>query len=534
MSRTLRKLGAVAGATLLALFFGYASWQVLGRTRQSLDPGLKVIRIGHYQLESGVRGAIDAVAAAYMRRNPGVRIEQLAVPGRVYPTWLKTQLTGGTAPDLIELAPALMAEDKARYLLPLDEYLAQPNPYNAGTELAGTAWRQTFVDGLINPPAHDADLLQTFGIPSSQFTLRLFYNRALLQEITGADRPPADYPGLLALFRRTVAFSAREGRRLYAAAGSKQNAPTIFYQLFLSQTEAVRKRFDPFGDMQRVYRTTDLAYAYLRGDWTMGSPGPRDGWERIREIGLFFKPGFYQMERDDALFDFVQGRALMIMSGNWDAQSLSSQAPFAVGAIELPLPDARDGSVGPISEGGRETQACFALSRTSAHPEVAADFLRFLGSMEGSRIFAEHSAWLPAVVGVKPPPGLEVFMPRQEGRLGGFRPYFTTSETEPRRVFDENLHLLLGTQGSVDAFLQAFEPAYRDAVKAALDYTRRADRRLLVRQDSLLGAQWWLAQAGQDQALREPAARRLDLLVEMQLQRTSNELWSQWQRERLP
>ena len=52
-------------------------------------------------LEGPTIAGYEAVAEAYMARHPDVVIEQMPIPLRVWPMWVRSQLTGGTIPDLV-------------------------------------------------------------------------------------------------------------------------------------------------------------------------------------------------------------------------------------------------------------------------------------------------------------------------------------------------------------------------------------------------------------------------------------------------
>lgn len=160
-----------------------------------------VIRIAHWQVEVGPREAMEALAAAYNARNPDVRVEVLAVPGNVYVQWLRTQLTGGTAPDIIEFGFWLHGsrDIPARYFAPITDYVEQPNPYNRGTPQEQVRWRDTFLDGLNTAEGYVRDLNNYYAVTLCMLSMRLFYNADLLEEITGSREPPRTYGELQAL-----------------------------------------------------------------------------------------------------------------------------------------------------------------------------------------------------------------------------------------------------------------------------------------------------------------------------------------------
>src|SRR5690606_22806955 len=91
------------------------------------------------------------------------------------------------------------------------------------------------------------------------------------------------------------------------------------------------------------------------------------------QIGRFAQPGFIQADRDDASFYFVQGRALMIVTGSWDAPTFRTLAPFELSALQLPLPSpdhprSGAGVLRPTSGAETPTGTTFGLPQASRPP----------------------------------------------------------------------------------------------------------------------------------------------------------------------
>ena len=190
-------------------------------------PGTTItLRIGHWQLEPGVREGFDALAAEYRKLHPEVYIVQDAVPESTYNQWLTTQVMGGTASDLIEaggLPPPLMLSYYSRYFLPLNNYVNQPNPYNAGTPLAGEPWRNTFTDGMY--AGYIEELQSYMAVPLASFAYRIVYNRDLYQKLTGRTTPPKDYRDFLALCEQIRQQRDDRGRPYVPIAASGYHIP---------------------------------------------------------------------------------------------------------------------------------------------------------------------------------------------------------------------------------------------------------------------------------------------------------------------
>lgn len=485
------------GLGLLGLLFVGAVAHLVGRAwaeRGQARRGEVVLRLAHWHLQSGIPEALGERIAEYERLRPGVRIEQMVIPERSWPAWQRTQLVGGNPPDLLELAVARgMTDDlRARYLLPLTPWVEQPNPHNAGTPLAGLPWRTTFIDGLAGSDSFSAGLAEYFGVPTALFTVRIYYNRNLLREILGEDRPPRSFDAFVELVERARTWAEREDRPLVPIAGSRFNAPHLLDRLALAQLQRLGQRLDwarqldPHPDRQ----FNNAAFGFLRGEWDFDTPDVRSAFALARIAGGAMQPGFLQLGREDATFLFTQGNALMIVTGNFDITSLGREAPFPLGVFDIPLPGADHprfgaGVIGPASEASKQPAGVFGITRASRHPEQALDFLRYLTSRPANERFSRDTLWLPALAGLDPPPGAEAFAARLEGAVDG--PSLFLGESA-RLLHDRNLHRLVAPHGGVERFIEAIAPAYEAAVREDLARATARVERAIARADTLLEA----------------------------------------------
>lgn len=446
----------IAGVALLVL--GYAAATTMAwRHAHPAGAGRVTLRLSHWQLEGTVRDGIEAVARRYERLNPRVRVEILAVPETLYRQWMRTQLVGHTAPDLIEYTMywGRIEELAPRYFQAISRQVGEPNPYNRGTALADVPWRDTFLDGMTGPDGYNTLMREYYAPPIAMFTMRLFYNRTLLRAITGREDTPATWREFLALRDAVNARARRENRPLFLIANSLENSRWLAEPVIHGMGSRLSTRLDHDHTLSLSYWET--AFGWQRGEWSYRTPELANGLAVFRELGNASQPGFIQMRRDVAMLDFLRGDALMICAGSWDASSLRREAPFDVGAFRLPLPGSEDPefgalTLGPLSDGAVQTGTSFYLNKASAHPDEAVDFLRFLTSVEGNQIFVDESQWLPAVRGVRPTEFSRRFLPFYDGYHWGPRSYFSGTGTELNRFFLQEMYRLFGPTGSVAAF----------------------------------------------------------------------------------
>jgi raffinose/stachyose/melibiose transport system substrate-binding protein len=487
------------------------------RNSRSAETGatpVVTLRFGHWQLETGIREAFDVVAQRYMALNPGVRVEQYAIPGPVYRQWLTTQLAGGTVPDLVTFDPtdpSLLAQ-VPRHFEVLTPWLAEPNPYNAGTALEGVPWRDTFIDRGRNRITYLNPYRNFFAVGLSSHSMRMFYNRDLLIEITGDDDPPADFRAWLELGEKVRAY--RPG--LAHVAGARDNTAWILPSL-VNQAVA---RWLARSDYGLRFATTSFDFFgdLLDGHWDLHSPPVQAALRLAQAYGGEMPAGFLQRDRDAALQSFLRGQALTIPTGTWDYPSMRRQADFAIGGYRLPLPADDDPEFGgyalhPVSEGGASTALPFFLTRQSRHQAVAIDFLRFLTGVEGNTLFSRTSHWMPGVEGVEIAPELQPFRQVTAGYLATDAqsgPILLRGPgTDTARLIDTHFHLLYAPDGGVDLFARRVEPQFATAVRQDLERQLSHALANLRQRDTTLLARDFIGGAEREAAHDEIASQHL-------------------------
>lgn len=468
------------GLGLLILVFLVSAWQALTRGGARANDGKTTIRVGHWLMHAGMREAFDEAARDYERLHPNVRVEQIAVPVRSWSAWVRTQLIGGTAPDITGQL-GLNEEQLSRHFLPLDTLLDAPNAYNRDSPLAGVPWRDTFNDGLSAMRAFNPNSGEITGVYLQLTSLRLFYNKSLLRRVTGSDRPPATYAELRALRGQVDRYNARHGSMLEPLAGCGPYAQFLFQRLLPSQTQRLGIELSPGRNLQ--LGSAELAELMLEGKLDYRAPELRSSLELLRDVSALMSPGFSQLQRDDALFSFLQEHAVGIVAGTWDYAVFVRDGKFETGVAPVPFPDHTDPRfgkhvLGPIAEAGGGPEGMMGVTNSSPHPEIAIDFLRFLTSHRMATRFTALSKRVSAIAEVPPPPDAPGLAPQLEGEVPGFAiDYQFFGASHAYTHFQRHLYSLLGPGGGVDAFLNDFERDLPAALRRDMAaHTSRARR----------------------------------------------------------
>ncbi|EIP98009.1 ABC-type sugar transport system, periplasmic component [Opitutaceae bacterium TAV1] len=477
-------------ALVIAAAVGGSFWHVVSHRRAAADPAKTTLRIGHWLLHTGMREAFAEAAAEYQRLHPDVVIEQVAVPIRVWPAWMRTQLVGDTAPDITGLLQA-NEETINRYFLPLTRFIDAPNPHNAGTPLQGLRWRDTFVDGLASMQALTPSTGEVNGVHLQLSTLRVFYNKTLLRSITGSDVPPTDYATFRALENQVAAWNERTGKKLVPVAGCGPYAQYLFNALLPSQTQKAAVALSPMQTLN--LRPAEVAALMLQGRLSYRSSEYQASLDLLRDVTALMPPGFQQLQRDDALFAFLQGNAVAICAGSGDYAAFRQEGGFGIAITPIPLPAPDDPdygrfTLGPISDAGGYPESMFGIVRTSRHPGLALDFLRFLSSYRMAALFAERSLRMSAIVDVPPPAGAAELAPRLDGEAPGSTvDFFTFGGSHAHNAFHRNLHTLIDRRGDREAFLKKLDDEMPAALRRDLAFYVTRQQQEIRRADAHLG-----------------------------------------------
>lgn len=412
---------------IILIVYAFALASVALYRYNETPPGTIVLRIGHWQLETGVRDGLNELAKDYQKTHPNVRIIQDAIPEGTYGQWLSTQIMAGTAPDLLEIGFVpyqVMLSFYNRYCLTITPFVNKPNPYNKGNELAQVPLRNTIKDGMAS--VYINELQEYMQIPLSCFTTRVFYNADLLEKLTGSKIPPKNYREFYDLCSKVMMMKDEKGRPYIPVVGSKYHFGIWENGLCNMLTYSLMNKADLNRD---GYVGNDELYVSVKSGLMDLDCRPIEAkYKMVREIADFCQPGFTGLTRDEGVFLFAQKRALFMTTGTWDAMSLQEQAKgnFTVSVMDFPMPTKDDPEYGDVVAGPRYENPGvgfnFAVTRTSKNPDVALDFLLFMASKENNEKLNKIIGWIPSVINTETTPMLKDFKPCLEGVYSNFEP----------------------------------------------------------------------------------------------------------------
>ncbi len=500
----LRRLWSRFGLVLLALALTWAVIHVAGHsfTVERREPeaegggllgGKTVVSFAHWQLEGRTVQTMEKACRAYEALHPDVIVKQIPVPERGYEWWVKTQLIGRTAPDLIELRTWKWKTLINRYFEDLSAYVDEPNPYNEGGPLEDQAWHATYRDNMEG--GYIDDLKGQFGIPLTIYTTRIYANRDLIETAldhslpeTPQGRPigPRSLDEFMSWCSKIQALSRTEGEHagVVPIAGSEYVANIFRWTYFDMGVWGLLDRFDQ--DYDGAVANDEKVRTFFNGTMDfVAEPHLRAAHLVLYELSGLFNPGFMTAKREDALLQFTQGKAAMIATGSWEAGSLDViiDDEFEMAIFEFPAADPTNERYGdylkhPKSEAGTRAGFCFGLTKLSENKEQAIDFMHFLSAYrpdapaeltgEDAILVDEEPVrvdnetlnasfkWFPAVQGCRPLPLLEPFEPQSGGIPDGVYTVAIDSDVELKYNNAYTAFISEREPDSLDAHYRAF------------------------------------------------------------------------------
>lgn len=501
------------GLILFGIAYLGAVWWVFTESTPLTDEREITIRIAHWQIELGPPDGIDAAIKRYEELNPNVKVKQLLVPGSVYRQWMRANFAGNSAPDLVEYGAGIdgLSDLPVRYFDPLTEYLMEPNPYNEGTELEGMPWLKTFIDELMEQRMNSPEPGQYYSVTLAQGSERLFVNRDLLEKITGSTERVDDFEALRKIFQQTAEYSEQQGRLIVPFSGSKDNTVWMMQFFMKGIANKLAKRLDNYGLLGLPAEQTQ--WKFLHGEWDFHDPTFLDGFKLLAEIEQQMRPGYMGFSRDDAVRQFLGKETVFMFAGTWDATTLRRLADFPVDVWRCPQPTQSDPVVGKhilghLADGSDTTGVGFYLNKRSPNKEVAVDFLRFLTSYAGNKLFSDNSGWPPSVKTVPVAPEIASFISPEDGYLYS-GPSFSIGGSS-RALFQKNLHLMSGPEGSVEKLAAALDEQMSEVVRSALAVSERSARWAVLPQDSRIVAYGGLRETNPEDATIALRQQRLE------------------------
>ncbi|MBT0771673.1 extracellular solute-binding protein [Kineosporia sp. J2-2] len=313
-------------------------------------------------LASVDQGSIEPVVAAFEKAHPGVKVEYTTSAADQYQQQIRTQLASGTAPDVMSVWPG-NGNPGATYVLAKPGYLL---------DLSDQPWADRYPDALKTVTRYGG---RTYNAVYGLNAIGAIYNTGALEK--SGLTAPATWPEVLPFCEA----AARKGTPAYAL-GIQDNWVTqlVLYALVAGTLYPGDPDFD-----------TRMA----AGQATFTGSAWEDAlakYQQMDDAGCFQKDALgtsYEASQTLA----ATGRTLGVVQGNWIVSLLKEKNPDASFTFRpLPGTDEEDRLLIPAAAG-----AGYGVNAKTANRELALEFISFVMSQEGMKLFVEAQGGLPAL-----------------------------------------------------------------------------------------------------------------------------------------
>jgi raffinose/stachyose/melibiose transport system substrate-binding protein len=300
--------------------------------------------------------------AAFEAEHPGVTVQFIPYRNVEYNTVLATALQGGRGPDIIHLRSYGGMEQLANagYLRPLTDEVPALQAFDPGILLGAT----NRADGEI------------YGVPFALQTLQVLYNTRIFSEL-GLEEP-ATWDEFIALNEALL----EAGHTPIANGTADPWTNETFFGVVAPNFYGCNAFYDEV----------------TRGQTDFTDPRFRASIEKMLELRPYLPANFTGIAYTDIQAMFAFEQAAMMLGGSYEFAALKNINP----ALELgvfPVPPERQGDELCISS---YMDGSYGINATTAHPEEALAFIRFLASQAFGQMFADTLQQISAVPGVAP------------------------------------------------------------------------------------------------------------------------------------
>jgi raffinose/stachyose/melibiose transport system substrate-binding protein len=313
-------------------------------------------------LASVDQGSVEDVVKAFEKANPGVKVRYTTSGADQYQQQIRTQLSSGTAPDVMSVWPG-NGNPGATYVLAEPGYLR---------DLSDQPWAAKMPDAIKSVAQYEG---KTYNAIFGQNGIGAVYNQQAMEK--AGLTPPDTWTKLLDFCRAAKA----KGIPAFAL-GNQDNWVTqlVLYALVATTVYGDDRDFD---QKMQAGRAT-----FAKSPWTTAL----DKYLTMEKTGCFQKnPLGTNYEASQALA--AGGKTLGIIQGNWVIALLKQKNPQGTFTLRaLPATDDPAETLIPAAAG-----AGYGVNAKAKNEDLALKFVNFVMSPEGMNLFVKKQGGLPSL-----------------------------------------------------------------------------------------------------------------------------------------
>lgn len=372
--------------------------------------------------------ALDAVVAKFKEQNPGVDVKYTTSALDQYQTTTRTQLSSGTAPDVVFVWPgegnpmATQVVAKAGYL----------------EDLSNQSWANSFPSGIKPVTQYNG---KTYSAAVTFSGIGAVYNMTAMNQ--AGLTPPTTWSGLL----QFCSQAKTKGKTAFEL-GAQTNWVTQLIPYSLTPTLVYGPNPSFPQDMSNGKAT------FANSKWT----DAMNKYLQMQNAGCF-QANPLGTDYNASLAAVAMGNALSVIQVNSAVAAISQQAAQGTQLNMLPVPATDNASDTRMAGAAGST---YGVNAHAKNKDLAIKFVNFLESPDGMNLYAQTNKALPAVPNdsFKVDPALATLQQNQkDGKTDAFMDQNWPNARVQQTLFQGVQDLLAG-KTDISSALKQMDSAY--------------------------------------------------------------------------
>ncbi|MBN1265260.1 MAG: extracellular solute-binding protein [Anaerolineales bacterium] len=320
----------------------------------------QIVIYNSYMSDPDPRAADEATVQMFMDEHPDIQVIHSTVAHEDFKTAIRAYLTASTPPDVM----TWFAGNRARFFIDNGQIMDISDVWEE------QGWTESYPKGFMAMSSVDG---QQYFLPTNWYWWAVYYRVSVFEEL--GIEPPETWDEFL-----QVCETLKENDLTPIAIGTKYRWTAAAW----------------FDYLNMRINGPEFHINLMLGTESYSDPRVADvfaTWRTLLDNGYFLEDAA-AYSWSEALEPFIAGDAPMYLMGDFIRDSLPDDVEADLDFFRFPIIDP---SV-PIGEDAPTDG--FFIAANSQHPEMAKEFLAYLGSVEYQTYFAEQLGRLPTNSGV--------------------------------------------------------------------------------------------------------------------------------------
>lgn len=377
------------------------------------------------------------------------------IPEADYRTWLTTQFTAGTGPDVYtSILHDATSDYNKGWTMNFNELYEAESKYDAGQP-----WKDTLPESILER-MYISPEKEVPGYPTSTSVVRIFCNASLF-EAAGVDVPTT-----WAEFMDACTKLQEAGNVPFAFPNATiADLSWLWFNNSVSSqvNGGLLEKMDVSGN--GYVELNEMCKAMEEGVWDFNVPELKAGYELMKEFSQYWSSDYNSLDRTAAVEMFLRGDAAMLQALSGDLRMIDEMAEFDYVVIPVPVitTETTEYAQNQSVVLGGQPNIIYSINATleGAELDAAIDFVQWMSSPDIQARYAETIYRIPLATSVELPEKLEGFIITEDQlRLN----YYAGINEQIRNYFHRAGQQYLEGSISVDEMCEILNQSYTEVL----------------------------------------------------------------------